>query len=79
MSSAVDARLGVDAADSDSRLELRRTSRIPTRAFRVGVASYSSHSTLPAPPIGVASGVEAREGANEERADNIGVDASEAG
>ena len=43
---------GVEAADSDSRLEFRRTRRMPTRAFRVGVASYSSQGTK-----GVARGV----------------------
>ena len=37
-------RVGVEAADSDSRLEFRLTSRIPTLAFLVGVASYSSQA-----------------------------------
>ena len=41
-STSAERRVGVEAADSDSRLELRRTRRMPTRAFRVGVASYSS-------------------------------------
>ena len=41
-STSAEGRVGVEAADSDSRLELRRTRRMPTRAFRVGVASYSS-------------------------------------
>ena len=34
--------VGVEAPESPPREEFRRTRRMPTRAFRVGVASYSS-------------------------------------